>query len=340
MANQPNLKIKLVSLGSIIPRLHYGPEICDWWTTHGDKNLENGVLLFPIRVGWQTVLEINNKSFYTQVQEGNESHENRPGYLCKSGLKFSDIEEKPTPAIASLYKRIFPETNTNFSGPQILGWNDPELLEQSLVDIEFRPFLIKIGKYNIYVTALGEPDIMKAGIGYTAVLIGDYLGRVAKYIQRIDVNGFHIQIYQNDIIQQEFSGTSPDDVWKASRKFKKYNGTQLFGLEHPFTKKILEQQKKPKCDERFWGNSSIMSHLYNHYLRRQTISNIQWHQFFINWKESPSTIIEFSSFLAEIYPPEHVFNDRELRAWRAMLKAAGCHDVTPFKKDESKVNLN
>ena len=52
MTNQPNLKVKLVSLGSIIPHLHYGPEICDWWTTHDDKNLENGVLLFPIRVGW------------------------------------------------------------------------------------------------------------------------------------------------------------------------------------------------------------------------------------------------------------------------------------------------
>ena len=118
------------------------------------------------------------------ISKGNESRENRPGYMCKTGLKFSDIEEKPSLAITSLYKQIFLETNTNFSGPQILGWNDSELLEQSLVDIEFRPFLIKIDKYNIYVTALGEPDesgsMMKAGIGYTAVLIGEELQNMLK----------------------------------------------------------------------------------------------------------------------------------------------------------------
>ena len=82
-----------------------------------------------------------------------------------------------------------------------------------------------------------------------------------------------------------------------------------------------------------------MNHLYNYHLCCQTISNIEWHQFFIKWKENPSTIIEFYSSLKDLYPSEYVFKERELRAWRAMLKAAGCHNVTPFESDESKVSL-
>ena len=122
-------------------------------------------------------------------------------------------------------------------------------------------------------------------------------------------------------------------------QIKKIQGIQLFGLEHPLTKKILSESRVPKCDARFWDNINIMNHLYNYYLRRQTKSDILWHQFFITWKNNPSTIIEFSSSLAKLYPPEYAFKERELRAWRAMLKAAGCHNVTPFESDESKISL-
>lgn len=342
MSNKPLLKVNLVSIGSIIPHLHYGPNLQHWWTSHGEKNLENGVQLYPIRLGWQTVLETNNKFFYTQVQEGNEKNENCPGYMCHVGTKFSDVEETPTPAVTSLYQRIFPNSNTKYSGPQVLGWDNPDFLEQSLTGIEFRPFLIKIDKYNIYITALGCPDEtgnFGAGIGYTALFVGEYLKKSATYVQRMDIDGCHIELYQDDELKQKYVGTTPNDVWIVSKKFKKFQGTQLFGLEHSLTKKILAENKIPKCNAGFWDNINIMNHLYNYHLRRQTISNIEWHQFFIKWKENPSTIIEFYSSLKDLYPLEYVFKERELRAWRAMLKAAGCHDITPFGKDESKVKL-
>ncbi|CAH1770920.1 3501_t:CDS:2, partial [Entrophospora sp. SA101] len=34
----------------------------------------------------------------------------------------------------------------------------------------------------------------------------------------------------------------------------------------------------------------------------------------------------FNSLLAELYPSGYTFKERELRAWRAMLKAASCHN--------------
>jgi hypothetical protein len=124
----------------------------------------------------------------------------------------------------------------------------------------------------------------------------------------------------------------------VSKKLKKFRGTQLFGLEHPLTYQVLSEQRIPKCDETFWHNKNIMNHLYNHFLRRQTISNIQWHKFFIDWKNDSCTIIEFYNSITALYPSQYTFKDRELRAWKAMLKAAGCHEITPFTKDESKVN--
>ncbi|CAG8853396.1 17141_t:CDS:1, partial [Gigaspora margarita] len=96
------------------------------------------------------------------------------------GLKSSDFEETPSPAITSLYRRICQNSHTNFSGPQVLGWNDPYILEQSLTGIEFRPFLIRVDKYNIYITALecpNEADEIRAGVGYTAMFTGDYLSK-------------------------------------------------------------------------------------------------------------------------------------------------------------------
>lgn len=239
-----------------------------------------------------------------------------------------------------MYRRVFPASNTNYSGPQVLGWTNSELLEQSLTGIEFRPFLIKIDRYNIYVTALGCPDEISdfgAGIGYSATFVGEYLGKGATYVQRIDVDGCHIEIFQDNELKKEYLGISPNDVWIKSKKLKKFQGTQLFGLEHLLTKKILANFKIPKCDARFWENINIMNHLYNYHLRRQTKSDIQWHQFFIRWKNNSSTIIEFNSLLAELYPSGYTFKERELRAWKAMLKAAGCHNVTPFEDNESKV---
>lgn len=36
-----------------------------------------------------------------------------------------------------------------------------------------------------------------------------------------------------------------------------------------------------------------------------------------------------------VYPYNHTFNEREPRAWRALLKAMGCVEITPYSKDQS-----
>ncbi|RHZ88328.1 hypothetical protein Glove_23g66 [Diversispora epigaea] len=67
--------------------------------------------------------------------------------------------------------------------------------------------------------------------------------------------------------------------------------------------------------------------------------NLGWIQFFLNWKNQKTRIIEFIITLAQIYPSDHQFTERELRAWRRMMKDVGCTNITPFSKDKSQLEF-
>ncbi|CAJ0649377.1 6248_t:CDS:2, partial [Entrophospora sp. SA101] len=64
-----------------------------------------------------------------------------------------------------------------------------------------------------------------------------------------------------------------------------------------------------------------------------------WHKFFTNWLEKESTVIELFSQLEIIYQKNYAIKERELYAWQAMLRASGCHNITPWTQDESKLQL-
>jgi hypothetical protein len=289
-------------------------------------------------VGWQTVIEQNNKHFYMHITEGNENSEIQPGYRCHSGSKFSDIEAAPSYAITSLYKRIFPDSMTKFSGPFVLGWDNNEFLEASLKDVHFQAFAIKIdGKILVYITNISVGEQKNTIENYTASFIGEYNKKRALFVQIIQSENYEVSIYQKDNGPIIFFGSTPSETWKNVGLYKKYRGTQLFGLEHPMTQKAIDAQQIPTCSPTFWNNEALMNNLFSYHLRKRTISNINWQQFFQNWLAQESTIIELHDTLKKMYPPNYLHDERELRAWRAMLRAAGCTEITPFSKDQSEV---
>jgi hypothetical protein len=57
--------------------------------------------------------------------------------------------------------------------------------------------------------------------------------------------------------------------------------------------------------------------------------------FLSKWQEQ-GTIIELYSNLKQLYPTNYQLSERELNAWRIMLRSIGCHNIT-FLKQESKV---
>ncbi|CAG8687233.1 15583_t:CDS:1, partial [Dentiscutata heterogama] len=78
MSKRLYLSVKLISLGQIIPSLHYGTNSHYWWRVKNDSLIKEGVFLYPIRIGWQTLFEQNNKCFYMHITEGHEHNKIEP----------------------------------------------------------------------------------------------------------------------------------------------------------------------------------------------------------------------------------------------------------------------
>ncbi|RHZ44282.1 hypothetical protein Glove_744g11 [Diversispora epigaea] len=108
-----------------------------------------------------------------------------------------------------------------------------------------------------------------------------------------------------------YNDISPIEVWKKTGILKKYSDETLFGINHSNTIDSIKKNTRPMS------------------------ANIDWYKFFVQWKEQPSSIIEFRIHLGLIYPSDHQLTERELSAWRTMIKSVGGTNITPFKKEES-----
>lgn len=89
-----------------------------------------------------------------------------------------------------------------------------------------------------------------------------------------------------------------------------------------------------------WNNEIIMEHLYELYLKRNIRRSVEWRQVFQNWMQQKSHIIKLYTHFCEIYDLDYKFQERELHAWRMMLRATGCTNITPYNKDVSCVSIN
>jgi hypothetical protein len=98
----------------------------------------------------------------------------------------------------------------------------------------------------------------------------------------------------------------------------------------------------PYCKSRDWNNIQVMTRAFEKCLKRKISVveiDLNWYQFFVKWKEQQTTIIEFTSQLASIYPVNYEITDTILGAWRTMMCYVGCTDITPYKKKESSVSI-
>ncbi|RHZ59138.1 hypothetical protein Glove_365g253 [Diversispora epigaea] len=114
--------------------------------------------------------------------------------------------------------------------------------------------------------------------------------------------------------------------------YEKFRGTELFGLEHSMTQKIIHNKQYITCTSSAWNNELLMNDIYNYHLQKRTIADMNFKSFFIEWLNQHSTIIELYEKLQKLYPSNYILDDHELRAWRTMLKAVGCVNITPFEK--------
>ena len=115
---------------------------------------------------------------------------------------------------------------------------------------------------------------------------------------------------------------------------KKYDGATLFEIKNQETQNALLSYNSISCTSNNWTNSNILDQVFNAHIKSRKITTsilVNWHQLFYNWKQQSSGIILFPDILKQIYPSDYIFDSNTLRAWKAMFRACGSRDITPFK---------
>ncbi|CAG8793323.1 21579_t:CDS:1, partial [Gigaspora rosea] len=124
MSKRKPQAVQLLSSGSIIQELHYGPFARNWWVLRTHENLNNGLpSLYPIRIGMKTSTYINNIEFVIRVVQQIKNGKTIPGYICQTpgyicsqtGQDSGHVENDSSTAITNLYRIIFPNNYTKLS---------------------------------------------------------------------------------------------------------------------------------------------------------------------------------------------------------------------------------
>ncbi|CAB4384438.1 unnamed protein product [Rhizophagus irregularis] len=263
---------------------------------------EKKQMCIPLRLNMRVQLELNKTKFIVRIVSAEDNM--KPGYVCESDVA-AKIYLSASEAVNKTYNNLF-NNKTRYSGPSVLGFDNENITKELLSDVLFCPFKITVDKLSILIINLGNSN-------------GD-----------ISIQNKEKVAYYHD--------ASPTDVWKKTGILKNYNGSILFGIEHPVTINVLKNYvESPICSVNEWGDIEVMSQAFEKHLKRKiSVVGLNWHKFFIEWKEQESNIIELMLHLKPLYPLDHEFTDRELRAWRKMMKNVGCTNITPYKKQELK----
>ncbi|POG66256.1 hypothetical protein GLOIN_2v1879980 [Rhizophagus irregularis DAOM 181602=DAOM 197198] len=310
MPKHKEYTVTLISSGLIVDALHYGPFCHNWWISRPSEKRENPIFLHPIRLRMKTLVNLKDRDFIIEVVETFSNYGQIPGYICKCDGIQSELCESLTAAVNSVYKEIF-QTNAKYSGPAVMGFDIPIISEALLKDLPFRAFLFPLGKLNIWVLGIGKSNNNEwnfAGTGYKTSFIYTYRKKRCVFVQELEDDNCQVTIYSGNEICNIYVDNNPELVWKEVAILQQYEGKELFGLENNKIQQLVLSTP-----------SSI----------------INWQLLFNDWRSETSTIIELRTQFKKLYPFNHNINDRELHAWKSMLKNVGCTKITPFTKEQS-----
>ena len=342
MTKRKEYQVSLVSPGILDENIHYGPFSRDWWESRHTNNTNRTSGLYPIRINMRTLVILRNTQFIITVVKGHPDCLQQPGYICEAGDLTSVIFSNPSAAVTTLYQRLF-NNSTRFSGPLIMGHDKIEISKQLLEGVTFRPFGCFIGKFWLFVYGIGVSDdelLYYAGSGFKSSFMYS-IGQEKKrtlFVQTINKKKSVIDMYQDFELRFTHVGNNPNDVWQKVCVLREHRGVDIFGISHPQIQIFIQTLLIPRCQPEEWHIINKMQALWNYHLRKFTLASIQWNEFFIKWYNETKTVIEITTSLKKIYPPDYTLKEREMRAWRAMLSHARCVNITPYAKEISPVS--
>src|SRR2546430_969045 len=139
-------KRQLLATGDIVETLHYGIFAANWWVFI--KKTPEEQFCIPIRVNMRIKLELNKAEFIVRViKQGNNNYQ--PGYVCESD-EAAMVYSTPSAAINETYKKLF-NTQTRYSGPLVMGFDDEKIAGELRVGVLFFPFKISIHNITVFI---------------------------------------------------------------------------------------------------------------------------------------------------------------------------------------------
>jgi hypothetical protein len=161
---------ELVAIGNLVPELHYGPFLRDWWYFSDSESENSSIYPIPLRLGFQVTLKLNQKYFTVKIIH-NLQNPYIPGFICEGEGVNSGVLSSSSNAINTAYKQAFGQNKTKYPGATLLGFHDPYIIQQILDGVGFRPFIICLCNIKIFVASISYKN---NGEGFTSSFIYKY----------------------------------------------------------------------------------------------------------------------------------------------------------------------
>ncbi|RHZ51364.1 hypothetical protein Glove_479g10 [Diversispora epigaea] len=204
-----NVTHQLVADGVLVPELHYGPFLRDWWYFDNSKS-EDFSSPISIRLSFQVAIKLNNKHFNVRIV-CNINNSNMPGFICEGEGTNSRVLSNSSQAINTIYRKVFGQNKTKYLGTTILGFHDSYTIQQILKDVDFRPFIIHLDNIKIYIVSISNKNNDEG-------------------------------IFRDGQIVKQFQDTTASLVWNQTQLLQNYNGTNLFGINHSTVQQKIKER--------------------------------------------------------------------------------------------------
>ncbi|CAH1768492.1 14135_t:CDS:2, partial [Entrophospora sp. SA101] len=287
MSRSKDYPVSLISVGSLKENLHFGDFSQNWWETRQSNNsndIDNISILYPIRIGMETMVILNETRFFITVVQGCEGSLYQPGYICEVNGKKSEVFSNSSAAITNTYQELF-SSKSKFSGPLIMGHNKSKINEQILADITFYPFNCMFSNIKLFVYGIGaftKDHLDNTGPGFKSSFV--YLIGAKKiktlFVQEINEKNSSVKMYQNYNLVFTYIGNSPNNVWEKVGILSQHKGIDLFGITSPQVQSYIQKFRVPKCLPEEWIIEEKMKPLWEYHLRRFTLASTPWNEFF------------------------------------------------------------